>query len=112
MRVEPITAGVTLFNRQNFDALSGDQSGVERNQRAIDFRSTAAVAEFGVHGISKIKWRGTSRKRNDFALRRQGEYLVLKQLVLEMLGKLTVAGLGTSRARTFANLLSPGQQLT
>ena len=52
---------------------------------AIDLGAHAAVTHRGVHRIGKIDGRGTLGQRDELALGREAEHLVVKQLELGVL---------------------------
>ena len=79
----------------DLNRLTGFQWHAERCQLAINLGVATAVADVGVHQVCKIYRCRTNRQAKDVALGREDEYLVRKQINLNVLIelKIVVAGL-------------------
>src|SRR5262245_27037709 len=62
--------------------------GDERHRPSVDLAADAGVADVGVHRIGEVDWIGAARERNQPALGREAEHLILEQLELGVLEKL------------------------
>ncbi len=56
----------------------------QRHDTTVDLGAHAAIANIGMDRIGKIDWCRSTRQRNQAALRREAENLILKQLKLCM----------------------------
>ena len=66
----------------DLDLVAVLQFGHQRHDAAVDLGADALVADIGVHGIGEVDRRGAARQRDQPALRREAEDLVLEQLEL------------------------------
>ncbi len=73
------------------------QLGAQRHMAAIDLGADAGVSDLGVHGIGEIHRRGAARQRDQIALRREAEHLILEHLELGVLEELLGAAEACSR---------------
>src|SRR5262245_61211980 len=62
--------------------------GDERHRPSVDLAADAGVADVGVHRIGEVDGVGAARERNQPALGREAEHLILEQLELGVLEKL------------------------
>src|SRR6476619_2337399 len=62
--------------------------GDERHRPSIDLAADAGVADVGVHRIGEVDGVGAARERDQPALGREAEHLILEQLELGVLEKL------------------------
>ena len=69
---EPVAAGRVAFVGENFDHVAADDLMAQRNHLAVHFCAHALVADFGVHGISKVDWRGAAGQLQNPAFGREG----------------------------------------
>ena len=66
----------------DLDLVAVLQFGHQRHDAAVDLGADAGVADIGVDGIGEVDRRGAARQRDQHALRREAEDLVLEQLEL------------------------------
>ncbi len=69
----------------DLDLVAVLQFGHQRHDAAVDLGADAGVADIGVDGIGEIDRRRAARQRDQPALRREAEDLVLEQLELGVL---------------------------
>ena len=55
---------------------------------AVDLGANARIPDFRVNGIGEVNRRGPARQRNQLALWREAEHLVLEEFEARMLEKL------------------------
>ena len=77
---------------QHLDLVAVLQFGRQRRELAVDLAADRAVADIGMHGIGEVDHIGLARQRDQLALRREAEHLVVEQFELGMLEKLFRVG--------------------
>ena len=80
--------GVCAFGADDLDLVAVLQLGQQRHDAAVDLAADAGVADVGVDRIGEIDRRRAARQRDQPALRREAEDLVLEQLELGVLEEL------------------------
>ncbi len=78
----PVGRRCLAFRSRDLDLITIHQLRVERNDTAIYLRADRLVAESRVHSIGKINRRRTARQRNQVAVRREAEHLILIEFQL------------------------------
>ena len=68
---------------ENLDDVSAVQLESQRDHAAIDLCSDTGVANFGMHRIREIDWRGISRQDHDFSFWGEGVDLFGKEVDFE-----------------------------
>ena len=99
-RVEPVAGGATLFGGDDLHRLAVVQRCAQGHHLPIYPHATAAVAQIGVHGVSKIHPRGTHGQLDHRRVRREH----INAVVLHR--RCTWVGFARAGHLTF-----PGQQL-
>ena len=94
-RALPVTArlcqadgGACTSERDDLDLVAVPELGDERHRPAVDLAADAGVADVGVHRIGEVDGVGAARQRDQPALGREAEHLVLEQLELGVLEEL------------------------
>ena len=75
------------LRRDDLDLIAVGQLGAQRQQAAVDLGADAGVADLRMDRIGEIDRRRAARQRDQIALRREGEDLVLEHFELGVLEK-------------------------
>ena len=70
------------LRRDDFDLVAVGEFGDQRGDLAVDLAADCGVADVGVHGIGEVDGVRPARQRDQLALRREAENLVVKQFEL------------------------------
>ncbi len=76
------------FRGQNLDLVAIHELGRQRRDLAVDLAADGSVSDIGMHRIGKINRRRLAWQRDQLALRRKAEDLVMKKFELGMLEEL------------------------
>ncbi len=88
----PGRGGRAVARGDDLDLVAVLQLGAQRQDAAVDLGPDAGVADLAVHGVGEIHRRGAARQRDQPALRREAEHLVLIQLELGVLEEFVAGG--------------------
>ena len=83
----PGAGGATAPPRQNVDLIAVLKLG-RNGALAIDAAADAAIADIGMHGVGEVDHVGLARQRDELALGREAEHLIVEQLKLGVFEKL------------------------
>jgi len=73
------------LRRQDLDFVAVLDLRGERRDLAVDLAADRGIADVGMHGIGKIDRRRAARQRNELAVRRKAEHLIVEQFELGVL---------------------------
>ncbi len=76
----------------DLDLVAVLEFGHQRRDLAVDLAADRGVADVGVHRIGEVDRRGPARQRDQLALRREAEHLVVEQFELGVLEELLRIG--------------------